>query len=77
MKTIVKYRNLRVAVYNIKRYLDNPRCILSYKVQIKFLFFWITIKDFTEEIYDEDSNFCKQEAIELFNNIINPYGKLQ
>lgn len=77
MKIIVKYRNLRVAVYKIKRYLDNPRCILSYKVQIKFLFFWITIKDFTEEIYDEDSNFCKQEAIELFNNIINPYGKLQ
>ena len=77
MKTIVKYRNLRVTVYKIKRYLDNPRCILSYKVQIKVLFFWITIKDFTEEIYDEDSNFCKQEAIELFNNIINPYGKLQ
>lgn len=76
MKTIVKYRNFRVAVYKIKRYLDNPRCILSYKVQIKVLFFWITIKDFTEEIYDEDSNFCKQEAVELFNNIINPYGKL-
>ena len=77
MKTIVTYRDLRVAVYKVKRYLDSPRCILSYKVQIKCLFLWITINDFIEEIYDGDSNFYKHEDIELFNNIINAYGKLQ
>lgn len=46
----------------------------NYKVQLKVLFFWITIKAFIKGIYDEDADFCKREAVELYNKIVNPYG---
>lgn len=51
-------------------------CISTYKVQVKVFWFWITIKEFEEGVYDDDADFCRREAIELYNKIINPYGEL-
>lgn len=50
--------------------------VMNYKVQVKVLFFWITIKEFKETEYDDSDEFCRNEAIELFNKIVNPYGKI-
>ena len=44
-----------------------------FKVQIKKSFLWITIKEF-EETDEDDVEFCKREAVELYNKIVNPYG---
>lgn len=49
--------------------------VKTYKVQIKVLWFWITIKEFEAYSYDEDEEFCLLEAKELYNKIVNPYGK--
>ena len=46
------------------------------KVQVKVWFFWITIKEFRELEYDDDFEFCRNEAIELYHKIVNPYGKI-
>ena len=40
-----------------------------FKVQVKKSFLWITIKEF-----EETDEFCKREAVELYNKIVNPYG---
>lgn len=47
----------------------------TYKVQVKFLWFWITIKEFSQYIYDEEEEFCELEAKELYHKIVNPYGE--
>lgn len=44
-----------------------------FKVQVKKSFLWITIKEF-EETDEDDVEFCKREAVELYNKIVNPYG---
>lgn len=49
--------------------------VKTYKVQVKVLWFWITIKEFEVYSYDEDEEFCLLEAKELYNKIINPYGR--
>lgn len=55
-------------------YAELLMSVNSYKVQIQVWLFWITIKEFEEEVYDNDSEFCKREAVELYNKIVNPYG---
>ena len=50
--------------------------VKTYKVQVKVLWFWITIKEFEVYSYDEDEEFCLLEAKELYNKIVNPYGRL-
>lgn len=77
MKIIVRNNKYRVTVSKYGAYDDDiPYYILSFKVQVKVLFFWITIKEFHELDYDDDANFCKYESIELYNKIINPYGTI-
>lgn len=49
--------------------------VKTYKVQVKVLWFWITIKEFKSYVYDEDEEFCLLEAKELYNKIVNPYGR--
>lgn len=49
--------------------------VKTYKVQVKVLWFWITIKEFEVYSYDEDEEFCLLEAKELYNKIVNPYGR--
>lgn len=46
---------------------------IVFKVQVKKSFLWITIKEF-EETDEDDVEFCKREAVELYNKIVNPYG---
>lgn len=74
MDVVISNKRYRVVSTYVSYCEDTPCCILSYKVQIKVLFFWITIKEFEEGIYDDDSKFCKSEAVELYNKIVNPYG---
>lgn len=76
MSVIISNGQYRVIVIQKNCYEDIPCYMLSYKVQVKVLFFWITIKEFEEGIYDDDCEFCKLEAIELYNKIVNPYGKV-
>ena len=49
----------------------------SYKVQIKIWFIWVTIKCFNLDEFYNDIKFCKLEAKELYNKIVNPYGRFQ
>lgn len=51
--------------------------VQSYKVQIKICFIWITIKCFNRNEFYNDIEFCKLEAKELYNKIVNPYGRFQ
>lgn len=46
-----------------------------FKVQIKVLFFWITIKEFKVIDYHYDDDFCCTEAKELYYKIVDPYGE--
>ena len=74
MDIIIGNEKYRVILTRKGCYEDKPCCLLSYKVQVKVWFFWITIKEFEEGVYDEDFKFCKNEAVELYNKIVNPYG---
>lgn len=76
MGTIISNNKYRVTINTCGVYDDMPAYILTFKVQVKVWFFWITIKEFRELEYDDDSNFCKSEAIELYHKIVNPYGKI-
>lgn len=76
MNVVISNKQYRVIVTHKGCYEDKPCYILSYKVQVKVLFFWITIKEFEEGVYDNDSEFCRSEAIELYNKIVNPYGTI-
>lgn len=46
-----------------------------YRVKVKFLFFWVTVKTFTIGRYSIDACFCFRECEELYDKIVNPYGK--
>lgn len=72
---IIKNKKYRVVV-NCNNNKNIFSCNVIYKVQVKIFLFWINIKTFEKGIYDDDAEFCKNEAIELYNKIINPYGKL-
>lgn len=61
-----EYRVIRESLIN----LDSMDIIDDYIVQIKILWFWINIKHFTEFEYDNDTDFCKREAIELYDKLI-------
>lgn len=76
MDVVIGNEQYRVIVVHKFCYKNKPCYILSYKVQVKILFFWITIKEFKKGIYDDDSKFCKSEAVELYNKIVNPYGAI-
>lgn len=76
MNVIISNECYRVVSTHKDCYKDIPCYILSYKVQVKVWFFWITIKEFEEGVYDEDCEFCKSEAVELYNKIVNPYGAI-
>lgn len=70
MKVIRKKDNKRVVECIIKKVIDQGfgefiYNIIIYKVQIKVLFFWVTIKTFDED----DEN----DALECYKYITNPY----
>lgn len=75
MDVIYSNNKFRVATYKCGVYEDIPTYIFSFKVQIKILFFWITIKEFRELEYHTNPKICKRDAIELYNNITGYYGK--
>lgn len=74
MNVIIADDRYRVIAKPIDTYEDIPCYVIGYIVQVKVLWFWITIKAFDERDYDNDADFCKREAIELYNKIVNPYG---
>lgn len=76
MDVVIGNERYRVIITHKDCYEGKPCYMLSYKIQVKVWFFWITIKEFEEGVYDEDSNFCKCEAVELYNKIVNPYGTI-
>lgn len=76
MEVIKRNNNYRLVFVKDGCYEDIPCYISNFKIQIKLFWFWITIKEFKEGDYDDDAEFCKNEAIELYNKITNPYGKL-
>ena len=74
-KKIIKANN-KYRVIEVKRLDDKEPFYNSvYKVQVKKFLFWITIKEFEQTVYDESAEFCCNEAEELYNNIVNPYGR--
>lgn len=76
MSVIISNDKYRVTIDKCGVYDDEPAYILTFKVQVKVWFFWITIKEFRELEYDDDFEFCRNEAIELYYKIVNPYGKI-
>lgn len=76
MSVIISNDKYRVTIGKCGVYDDKPAYIVTFKVQVKVWFFWITIKEFRELEYDDDFKFCRNEAIELYHKIVNPYGKI-
>lgn len=74
MNIIIGNEKYRVVSVKKDCYENIPCYMLSFKVQVKVFWFWITIKEFAEGEYDDNIEFCKNEAIELYNKIVNPYG---
>lgn len=78
MKKIIGNKKYRVISTDILVHLDYgygdfDMIKIVFKVQVKKSFLWITIKEF-EETDEDDVEFCKREAVELYNKIVNPYG---
>jgi hypothetical protein len=78
MKKIIGNKKYRVISTDILVHLDygyGDFAVIEtvFKVQVKKSFLWITIKEFGETDED-DVEFCKREAVELYNKIVNPYG---
>lgn len=78
MKKIIGNKKYRVISTDILvrldyRYGDFGMIKTVFKIQVKKSFLWITIKEF-EETDEDDVEFCKREAVELYNKIVNPYG---
>ena len=46
-----------------------------FKIQMKFICFWITIKTFFVSDYFYDFEFCFLETKELYYKIVDPYGE--
>lgn len=71
MKRIIKNcDNYRLILIDNKEI--NKQC---YKVQFKFLCFWVTVKTFKLIDYGFDYSFCCVEAKELYYKLIDYYGK--
>lgn len=68
---VLKHNNKFRLIQDYNVSVDNSNLIATfiqtYKIQFKVLFFWITITEFAQDIYDEDAEFCKNEAIEVYN----------
>lgn len=60
------YRVIKITYDNVTHPVDYCKVI----IQIKLFFLWMDIKTI---YYEEDSEFTEQEAIELFDKIVNPY----
>ena len=78
MKKIIGNKKYRVISTDILVRLDYEHGDFGmiktvFKVQVKKSFLWITIKEF-EETDEDDVEFCKREAVEVYNKIVNPYG---
>ena len=78
MKKIIGKKKYRVIYTDILvsldyGYGDFGMIKTVFKIQVKKSFLWITIKEF-EETDEDDVEFCKREAVELYNKIVNPYG---
>lgn len=78
MKKIIGNKKYRVISTDILVRLDYGHGDFGmiktvFKVQVKKSFLWITIKEF-KETDEDDVEFCKREAVELYNKIVNPYG---
>ena len=56
--------------------LDDKLIFVIYKVQIKVLWFWVTIKEFDEDEYDVTKYKVSNEyydAVDCFRYCTNPY----
>ena len=76
MNIIIKNKKYRMISIKKSHYKNINSSSISFKVQVKILGFWITIKEFITGVYDNEEEFCKNEAIELYNKIVNPYGRI-
>lgn len=63
MYIINRRKNIRLI--GNEHVLDDKLIFVIYKVQIKVLWFWITIKEFDEDEYDD--------AVDCFRYCTNPY----
>nr|UVX81067.1 MAG: hypothetical protein [Bacteriophage sp.] len=63
MYIINRRKNIRLI--GNERALDDKLIFVIYKVQIKVLWFWITIKEFDEDEY--------YDAVDCFRYCTNPY----
>lgn len=63
MYIINRRKNIRLI--GNERALDDKFIFVIYKVQIKVLWFWVTIKEFDEDEY--------YDAVNCFRYCINPY----
>lgn len=72
--TVTKYERIFDGYIDFEK-LKSFECKLQIKINIFGIFpKWITIKTFiAETLTDDDVEFCRNEAIECYNNIINPY----
>lgn len=57
-------RRKNIRLIGCERFIDDDFTFVIYKVQIKVLWFWITIKEFDEDDYD---------AVDCFRYCTNPY----
>lgn len=75
--SIAKYERLCDGYFDIEK-LKSFECKLQIKITIFGIFTkWITIKTFeAESLRDDDIEFCRNEAIECYNFIINPYKNI-
>lgn len=48
-----------------------------YKVQVKVLCFWITVKEFVEDLFTNAEDFFENEAIELFDKLTEDYDNMK
>ena len=60
MGVIISNDKYRVTIGKCDAYDDIPAYIVTFKVQVKVWFFWITIKEFRELEYDDDFEFTKE-----------------
>lgn len=63
MYIIDRRKNIRLVSY--AHHVDDGFEFIIYKVQIKILWFWITIKEFNEDDY--------YDAVDCFRYCTNPY----
>ena len=63
MYMIIRIKNIRLI--SNEHAIDDKLIFIFYKVQIKVLWFWVTIKEFDEDEY--------YDAVDCFRYCTNPY----